>query len=198
MVLPGKSDLMIFEEDIKESLAVLKNGGIILYPTDTIWGLGCDATNSAAVEKIFRIKSRSENKSLLILVSNEQMVDRYVREVPEITYELTSVTDTPLTIIYPNGKNLAQGVCAEDGSVGIRICHDDFCNELISRFRKPIVSTSANFSGNPTPGNFSEIDKSVIDMVDFVVLYRQDDRRKQSASPVIKIEQNGTFKIIRK
>jgi L-threonylcarbamoyladenylate synthase len=189
---------MIFEEDIIKSLTVLKNGGIILYPTDTIWGLGCDATNSAAVEKIFRIKSRSENKSLLILVNSEQMVGRYVREVPEIAYELTSVTDTPLTIIYPEGKNLAPGVCADDGSVGIRICHDDFCNELISRFRKPVVSTSANFSGKPSPGNFSEIDKSVIEMVDFVVEYRQDDRQKQSASPVIKIELNGTFRIIRK
>jgi len=189
---------MIFEEDIIKSLAVLKNGGIILYPTDTIWGLGCDATSSAAVEKIFRIKSRNENKSLLILVNNEQMVSRYVREVPEIAYELTSVTDTPLTIIYPEGKNLATGICADDGSVGIRICYDDFCNELISRLRKPIVSTSANLTGNPSPGNFSEIDKSVIEMVDFVVEHRQDERRKQSASPVIKIEQNGTFKIIRK
>lgn len=189
---------MIFEEDIKESLTVLKNGGIILYPTDTIWGLGCDATNSTAVEKIFRIKSRSENKSLLILVNNEQMIDRYVQEIPEIVFELTSVTDTPLTIIYPKGKNLAPGVCADDGSVGIRICYDDFCNELISRFRKPIVSTSANLSGNPSPRNFSEIDKSVINLADYVVEYRQDDRRKQSASPVIKIEQNGTFKIIRK
>jgi L-threonylcarbamoyladenylate synthase len=198
MAFHGSSSLMIFEEDIKESLTVLKNGGIILYPTDTIWGLGCDATNSAAVEKIFRIKSRSENKSLLILVNNEQMVDRYVMEIPEIIYELTSVTDTPLTIIYPGGKNLAPGVCADDGSVGIRICHDDFCNELISRFRKPIVSTSANFSGKPSPRNFSEIDKSVIDLADYVVEYRQDDRQKQSASPVIKIEQNGTFKIIRK
>jgi len=189
---------MNFEEDILSSLAILKNGGVILYPTDTIWGLGCDATNSSALEKIFRIKSRSENKSMLILVNNEQMVDRYVREVPEIAYELISVTDTPLTIIYPEGKNLAPGVCADDGSVGIRICHDDFCNELISRFRKPIISTSANLSGKPSPGNFSEIDKSVIEMVDFVVEYRQDERRKQTASPVIKIEQNGTFKIIRK
>jgi L-threonylcarbamoyladenylate synthase len=189
---------MIFEKHIISSLTVLKNGGIILYPTDTIWGLGCDATNSAAVEKIFRIKLRSESKSLLILANNEQMVERYVREVPEIAYELISVTDTPLTIIYPGGKNLAPGVCAEDGSVGIRICHDDFCNELISRFRKPVISTSANLTGKPSPGNFNEIDKSVIEMVDFVVEYRQDERQKQSASPVIKIEQNGTFKIIRK
>lgn len=189
---------MIFDEDIKDSLLTLKQGGIILYPTDTIWGLGCDATNPAAVEKIFKIKSRSESKSLLILVDGEQMIGRYVKDIPEIVYELTSVSDSPLTIIYPNGKNLAAGVCGEDGSVGIRICRDEFCQELISRFRKPIVSTSANFSGKPSPENFSEIEKSVIDAADFVVKYRQDDRQKQSASPVIRVEQNGIIKIIRR
>ena len=188
---------MIFDEDIKDSLITLRRGGIILYPTDTIWGLGCDATNPAAVEKIFRIKSRIDSKSLIILVDGEQMLERYAGDIPEIVFELTGVSDSPLTIIYPNGKNLASGVCSEDGSVGIRICHDDFCRELISRFRKPIVSTSANFSGCPSPGHFGEIDKSVVEAVDFVVKHRQDDRRKQSASPVIKLEQNGTIKIIR-
>jgi L-threonylcarbamoyladenylate synthase len=188
---------MIFDEDIKDSLITLREGGIILYPTDTIWGLGCDATNQAAVEKIFKIKSRSESKSLLILVNGDQMIERYVKDIPEIVYELTSVSESPLTIIYPAGKNLAPGVCSEDGSVGIRICHDDFCSELISRFRKPIVSTSANFSGKPTPESFTDIEKSVIEAVDYVVKYRQNDRRKQSPSPVIKIDINGTFKIIR-
>ena len=188
---------MNFTEDINASLITLRNGGLILYPTDTIWGLGCDATNSAAVEKIFKIKARSENKSLLILVNNIQMLERYVNDMPDIVYELTSVSDSPLTIIYSSGKNLAQGVCSEDGSVGIRICHEEFCNELINRFHKPIVSTSANFSGKPSPGNFDSIDQSVIDAADFVVKYRQDDYRKQSASPIIKVEQNGTIKIIR-
>jgi L-threonylcarbamoyladenylate synthase len=188
---------MIFGEDIKDSLVTLRNGGVILYPTDTIWGLGCDATNPSAVEKIFKIKSRSDSKSLLVLVDVEQMIERYVREVPEIVYELTSVSDGPLTIIYPNGRNLAPGVCNEDGSVGIRICHDEFCNELISRFRKPIVSTSANFSGKPSPGNFSEIEKSIIEAVDFVVKYRQNDQQKYSVSPVIRVEQNGIIKILR-
>jgi L-threonylcarbamoyladenylate synthase len=189
---------MKFEEDLKKSLKILKAGGTILYPTDTVWGLGCDATNSGAVEKIFRIKSRSDSKSLIILVDGEAMLERYVKDIPEIVYEITGVSDTPLTIIYPEGKNLAVGVCSEDGSVGIRICHDEFCRELISRFRKPIVSTSANFSGRPSPENFGEIEKSLIDAVDFVVKYRQNDRRKHSASPVIKMEQNGTIKIIRK
>ena len=179
-------------------MITLRNGGVILYPTDTIWGLGCDATNNSAVEKIFRIKSRDENKSLLILVDGEEMLKRYVQEIPEIVFELTGVSDSPLTIIYPEGKNLATGVSSEDGSVGIRICRDEFCRELIRSYRKPIVSTSANFSGNSSPENFGEIDKSVIDAVDFVVKYRQNDLRKYPASPVIKVELNGTIKIIRK
>jgi L-threonylcarbamoyladenylate synthase len=189
---------MIFGEDIRESLKVLKEGGIILYPTDTIWGIGCDATNPAAVDRIFKIKSRSETKSLLILVNGDQMLERYVNEIPEIAFELINVSDDPLTIIYPSGKNLAPGVCNEDGSVGIRVCRDDFCAELISRFRKPIVSTSANFSGKPSPATFSEIERSLSDAVDYIVKYRQDDTIKRLASPVIRLESGGTFKIIRK
>jgi L-threonylcarbamoyladenylate synthase len=189
---------MIFDEDIKDSLIALRKGGIILYPTDTIWGLGCDATNPSPVERIFNIKSRNRNNNLLILVDGEQMLERYVRDIPEIAFELACVSDSPLTIIYPNGKNLAQGVCNEDGSVGIRICHDEFCRELISRLRKPIVSTSANLSGKPSPANFGEIENSVIAAVDFVVKHRRDDRQKHTASPVIRVEQNGTIKILRK
>jgi L-threonylcarbamoyladenylate synthase len=189
---------MIFDEDIKESLVVLKKGGIILYPTDTIWGLGCDATNPSAVDKIFRIKSRNESKSLLVLVHGIQMLERYVNDIPEIAYELIDVSDGPLTLIYPSGKNLAPGVCNEDGSVGIRVCHDEFCSELINRFRKPIVSTSANFSGKPSPENFGDIESRVIEAVDYVVNYRQDDRQKFKPSPVIKLEKNGTIQIIRK
>jgi L-threonylcarbamoyladenylate synthase len=188
---------MIFEDDIRESLAVLRNGGVILYPTDTIWGLGCDPTNQAAVEKIFSIKSREQGKSLLILVDGEAMVERYVTDVPEIAWELAGVSDEPLTIIYPSGKNLAPGVCGDDGSIGIRICHDVFCIELLKRLRKPLVSTSANFSGKPSPANFTEIEKSVIDAADYVVRYRQDDRRKYSSSPVIKLNPDGSIKIIR-
>jgi L-threonylcarbamoyladenylate synthase len=188
---------MVFSEDITNSINILKAGGIILYPTDTIWGLGCDATNQAAVDKIFTIKSRSENKSLLILVDGIGMAERYVKEIPEIAYELTSVSDSPLTIIYPNGKNLAAGICSEDGSVGIRICNDEFCSQLIGRFRKPLVSTSANFSGKPSPSNFGEIDKKLTESADYIVGYRQDDRRKFSSSPVIKVDLNGSVKIIR-
>jgi len=189
---------MTFDEDLRESLIALREGGIILYPTDTIWGLGCDPSNDAAINRIFKIKSRGENKSLIILADGLPMIERYVKEIPEIVYELAEVSDTPLTIIYPNGKNLAAGVCAEDDSVAIRICHDDFCRELISRFRKPIVSTSANLSGNTSPANFSEIEKSLIDKVDYVVKYRQNDLSKSFASPVIKVNHDGTIKIIRK
>ena len=143
-------------------------------------------------------KSREQGKSLLILVDGEAMVERYVSDVPEIAWELTGVSDDPLTVIYPAGKNLASGVCSEDGSVGIRICRDEFCSELIKRFRKPVVSTSANLSGQASPGNFSEIEKQVIEAADYVVKYRQDDRRKYSSSPVIKLGPDGTIKIIRK
>jgi L-threonylcarbamoyladenylate synthase len=189
---------MSFEEDITGALTKLRSNGIILYPTDTIWGIGCDATNQEAVDKVFKIKSREESKSLLILVNSEQMLERYVYDIPEIAFEIISVTDDPLTIIYPRGKNLAKGVCGEDGSVGIRICHEDFCSQLISRFRKPLVSTSANFSGKPSPRFFREIEKDLVDSVDYVVNYRQQDRQMHSASPVIKINADGTIKIIRK
>jgi L-threonylcarbamoyladenylate synthase len=194
----NRQQAMSFEEDIYESLMTLREGGIILYPTDTIWGLGCDPTNSAAVEKIFRIKSREPGKSLLILVDGEAMVERYASDVPEIAWELTGVSEDPLTIIYPAGKNLAPGVCSEDGSVGIRICRDEFCLQLIKRFRKPLISTSANFSGKPSPENFHGIDKALIEAVDYVVKYRQDDRRKYTSSPVIKLGPDGTIRIIRK
>lgn len=188
---------MIFEEDIKKSLITLKDGGVLLYPSDTIWGLGCDATNSSAVEKIYKIKSRETTRSLIILADSEAMVERYVKEIPEIVYELTSIAGSPVTIIYPEGKNLAKGVCGEDGSVGIRICKDEFCRELIRRFRKPVISTSANLSGNPSPSHFGEIDERVIEASDYVVKYRQEDRRKYSASPVIKFDKNGVIKILR-
>lgn len=188
---------MTFNEDIKESLNVLRKGGIILYPTDTIWGLGCDPTNETAVNRIFKFKSREETRSLIILADGMGMVERYVKEIPGIIYELAEVSDSPLTIIYPEGRSLAKGVCGEDRSVAIRICNDEFCSELISRFRKPIISTSANISGRPTPGNFGEIEKEITDGVDYVVKYRQDDRGKYAASPVIKINSDGTIKIIR-
>ncbi|MBA4322914.1 MAG: threonylcarbamoyl-AMP synthase [Odoribacter sp.] len=189
---------MNFEEDIVNALKTLREGGVILYPTDTVWGLGCDATNDEAVEKIFRIKLRNDSKSLIILVDSEAMLERYVKDIPEIALELIEVSDTPITIIYPNAKNLASAVQAEDGSVGIRVCMDKFCNELIGRFRKPIVSTSANISGEPSPANFMEIQDKIIRAVDYTVEHKREDRQKHAPSPILKIEHNGVFKIIRK
>ncbi len=186
-----------FEDDIKNSLVALKKGGIIIYPTDTVWGLGCDATNRDAVNRINKIKSRSENKSLIILVNGLTMLERYVKEIPATAHELIDVSDSPLTIIYPGGKNLPPGICAADNSVAIRICNEPFCNELIGRIRKPLVSTSANISGNPSPAGFDEIDRDLLERADYVVNYRRDDRRKFNPSPVIKVEKTGIIKIIR-
>jgi L-threonylcarbamoyladenylate synthase len=189
--------MMIFEDDIKNSLKILKDGGVILYPTDTVWGLGCDATNQKAVEKIFRIKARSECKSLIVLVDSETMLQRYVREIPEAASEINELSDTPVTIVYPEARNLASGIPGEDGSVGIRITTDEFCSVLIGRFRKPIVSTSANLSGEPAPSHFGEVSGEIMDSVDYTVMYKREDRQKHKASPVIKFEKNGVFKILR-
>jgi L-threonylcarbamoyladenylate synthase len=186
-----------FTEDLRQALNVLIKGGVILYPTDTIWGLGCDATNQDAVEKIYKIKKRRESKSLIILVNGFTMLERYVRNIPDAAATILDVTDKPMTIIYPEGKNLAPGVCEEDGSVGIRICDDDFCNELITRFRKPIISTSANYSDTPSPSNFSEIEDEILRSADYVVRYRQTDINKKTPSSIIKIDDNGVIKIIR-
>jgi L-threonylcarbamoyladenylate synthase len=185
-------------DDIKKALEVLKQGGIILYPTDTIWGLGCDATNAEAVKRIYSIKQRDDSKSMLVLMENPGFLSNYVNVVPEIAYDLIELTDKPLTIIYSGAKNLASNLISQDGSVGIRIASDDFCKNLISRFRKPIVSTSANISGNPAPANFSEIDDQIKNAVDYVVQYRQDDYSKSQASSIIKLGPNGEIEIIRK
>lgn len=189
---------MDYSEDLKSALITLREGGVILYPTDTIWGLGCDATNQIAVEKIFNIKKRRESKSLIILVNGFPMLERYVKNIPDAAYEILDVSDKPMTIIYPEGKNLAPGVCGEDGSVGIRICNDDFCNELITRFRKPLISTSANYTEAPSPADFSEIEDDIIRSADYVVKYRQTDSKKNTPSSVIKVDDNGVIKIIRK
>jgi L-threonylcarbamoyladenylate synthase len=188
---------MDYNEDLKSALNTLREGGVILYPTDTIWGLGCDATDSKAVEKIFRIKKRNESKSLIILVNGFTMLERYVRNVPGVAADILDVSDKPLTIIYPEGKNLAPGVCDEDGSVGIRICNDHFCNELITRFRKPVISTSANYSDSPAPSDFSEIKEEIIRSADYVVKHRQSVTNKKTPSSIIKVDNNGVIKIIR-
>jgi len=184
-------------EDIKAALEVLQKGGVILYPTDTIWGLGCDAANEEAVKRIYEIKKRIDSKSMLILMENVGLLERYVSEVPEIAYDLIELTDKPLTIVYDGAKNLAKNLIADDGSIGIRITTETFTSDLIRRFKRPIVSSSANISGKPAPACFDEIDSLIIDAVDYVVKYRQDDLQKAVPSSIVKLGSGGEIKIIR-
>ena len=177
---------------------MLKNGGVILYPTDTIWGLGCDATNGDAVKRIFQIKQREDSKSMLVLTDNEAKIERLVEKVPDVAWDLIKLSETPLTIIYSGAKNLAKNLIAQDGSVGIRVTKEDFSNKLCERFRLPVVSTSANVSGQPSPQNFSEIRDEIKGAVDYIVSYRQKDTSKAKPSSIIKLEPNGVMTIIRK
>jgi L-threonylcarbamoyladenylate synthase len=186
-----------YDQDIKNALMALRSGKVILYPTDTVWGLGCDPTNAEAVEKIFRIKQRADSKSLIVLVNSADMLQRYVTDIPPVALDMVELTESPLTIVYDKGKNLAAGVTAEDGSVGIRLCLDPFCDELITAFRKPLVSTSANISGQTAPVVFDDIAEEIKDAVDYICLYRQDDRTRSKPSSVIRINSNGAVKILR-
>jgi len=185
-------------DDIKKALEVLKSGGIILYPTDTIWGIGCDATNEKAVEKIYKIKKREDSKSMLVLMENPALLERYVNEVPEIAWDLIEIATTPLTIIFSKAKNLAKNLIAEDGSIGIRFTKEAFSSQLLQRFRRPLVSTSANISGEKSPAYFDEISEEIRNQVDYVVEYRQDDHTPSQPSSIIKLGVGGQIEIIRK
>lgn len=185
------------EEDLKKALEVLRNGGIIVYPTDTIWGLGCDATNEDAVARIYGIKKRSDTKTMLVLMENVNLLERYMDEVPPIAYDLIEVTDKPLTIIYPGARNLAGNLIAADGTIGIRITGESFTRQLIQRFRKPLVSTSANLSGEASPATFADISPDILAAADYVVNYRQDSLHPASPSDIIKLGIGGQIEIIR-
>ena len=187
----------LFNTDIEACLRVLESGGLILYPTDTIWGIGCDATNEAAVEKIFTLKKRIETKALIVLIADERSLLQYVASPHIEVFDYIQGVSKPTTIIYENAIGLASNLLAEDGSVGIRICADEFCKHLIKRFRKPIVSTSANVSGFPPPKVFSDIDIAVKEGVDYVVHYRQDDTVPVEPSAVVKCNKDGSFTILR-
>jgi len=183
-------------KEISNALEVLKNGGLILYPTDTVWGIGCDATNPDAVKKVYELKERQDKKALICLVADDRMLSRYVKEIPKVAYDLFEVSDGPITIIYDDAQNLAANLIAEDRSIGIRIPDDDFCFQLIRRFGKPIVSTSANISTQPTPKSFKEIAPRILKGVDYVVnLHREKICTKPSS--IIKLSANGKVKIIR-
>lgn len=189
---------MNFHDDLNKAVEALKKGAIILYPTDTIWGIGCDATNPEAVKRIYEIKQRQDTQSMLVLMENPNLLNSYIKEVPEIAWELIEVADTPLTIIYPGAKNLAFNLVARDGSIGIRITNEVFTQQLIQRFRKPIVSTSANISAQKTPQNFAEISEEIKKSVDYIVSFRQDDLTRSNPSGIIKVGIGGQIEIIRK
>ena len=184
-------------DEIKKTVEVLRSGGVILYPTDTVWGLGCDATNEQAVKRIFEIKKRADAKAMLVLIDNPGKLQSYVDEVPDIAWDLIEITEKPLTIIYPEARNLAPNLIAEDKSVGIRITSEDFSKKLCAQFRKPIVSTSANVSGEPTPANFSQISDEIKSAVDFVVNFRQDELSQPKPSSIIKLGKGNIFQLIR-
>ena len=185
------------QEEIKKAIEVLRSGGVILYPTDTVWGLGCDATNEIAVKRIFEIKKREDAKAMLILIDNPAKLQSYVDEVPDMAWDLIEMSEKPLTIIYPQAKNLASNLIAEDKSIGIRVTKETFSKNLCAQFRKPIVSTSANISGNATPSNFNQISDEIKSAVDYVVNFRQEDQSKPSPSSIIKLGKGNLFQLIR-
>jgi L-threonylcarbamoyladenylate synthase len=186
------------ENDIRYCSEVLSAGGTILYPTDTIWGIGCDATDPAAVSNVYRLKQREDAKAMLVLVDSIDMLYQYVEEIPEMASKIIEINEEPLTIIYPAGRNLAENLLSPDGAVGIRITLDPFCRELIRRFRKPIVSTSANIAGQPAPALFGEISTAILSGVDYTVTWRQDDTIKRKPSGILKVHLNGEIEVIRK
>lgn len=177
---------MDFEQDIEKCLAVLRSGGLILYPTDTIWGIGCDATNERAVEKVYQLKRRSDEKALIVLVADERDIMKHVAAPDLSLFDYLATTVKPTTVVYEGAIGFADNLIAKDGSIAIRICHDEFCRYLLRRFKKPIVSTSANISGQPTPKNFKEIADEIKNNVDYVVQHRQDDETAAQPSSLIK------------
>ncbi|MDR0824114.1 MAG: threonylcarbamoyl-AMP synthase [Prevotella sp.] len=185
------------EEDIRKAFEVLIAGGLILYPTDTIWGIGCDATNAEAVRRVYELKRRVDSKALITLLDNPVKLDFYIDGVPEVAWDLIELADKPLTIIYDSARNVAPNLLADDGSLAIRVTKERFSQELCKRFRKALVSTSANISGEPAPSNFDEISEDIKSGVDYIVKYRQDDRSKLKASSIIKLGKSGEIRIIR-
>ncbi|MGI6520690.1 MAG: L-threonylcarbamoyladenylate synthase [Fermentimonas sp.] len=185
------------QDDIQKALEVLRKGGLILYPTDTIWGIGCDATNEEAVKKLYALKQRDDRQSMLVLIDRPERLQAYVQEVPDIAWDLIELSDRPLTLIYDGAKNLAPNLIASDGSIGIRVTNESFSQTLCRQFRRPIVSTSANISGTPPPARFNQIQDEVINGVDYIVTYRQDDPSEAKPSGIVKLGYDGTVRVIR-
>ena len=185
------------KEDIRRAVEVMNKGGIILYPTDTIWGLGCDATNADAVRRIYEIKQRTDAKALISLVDSETKVQFYVKEVPEVAWDVMELSERPMTVVFDGGRNLAPNLLAEDGSVAIRITKEVFSKELCMRMKRAVVSTSANISGQPAPRCFAEISEEIKGAVDYICTSRQDEPPTQTASSIIKLGAGGEVTIIR-
>ena len=184
-------------EELQKTVEVLNRGGLILYPTDTVWGIGCDATNTKSVEKVYALKKRTDAKAMITLVASEIMLERTVIDIPEIAWDLIETAEKPLTIIYEKVKGIAKNVMATDGSCAIRLPKDEFCKKLIHRFGKPIISTSANTSGMPTAQSFHHIETSILSGVDYVVNLRQQETDKNTPSNIVLLKNNGEIKIIR-
>ena len=186
-----------FAENVKMAVKILKKGGVILYPTDTIWGLGCDATNTKAVKRIFNIKKREASKSMIVLVEDEQRLRNHAGAVPETIYDLINSIQKPLSVIFPDAHKLAANAIAADGSIAIRITSHPFCREMIRLLNKPIISTSANISGIEPPMTFQDIDSSIKESVDFIVPMEFESINEAKASTIIQLRDDGTFKILR-
>lgn len=184
-------------EELNKAISTLRAGGIILYPTDTIWGIGCDATNPDAVAKIYKLKQREDSKSMLVLIDKAGRIPSYVAEMPDLAWDLIELTGKPLTIIYQKGKNLAENLIAQDGTIGIRVVNHEFCNRLIGRFGRPIVSTSANISGRPSPKSFYDISKEIKDNVDLIISEEFDHPVSDKPSGIIMFGPKGEIKVIR-
>ena len=189
---------MTQKEDIKNAIDAMRKGGIILYPTDTVWGIGCDATNAEAVAKVYKIKQRDDSKALICLADSVDRVQRYVRDVPSVAWDLMEIADKPTTVILDGAVNLAPNLIAEDGSIGLRITNEEFSKELCYRFQKPIVSTSVNISGEPAAQNYCDIAPEILEAADYVCWTRRQEHKPHKPSSIVKISRDGQVTIIRK
>lgn len=188
---------MKVEEDIKKAVEVMKKGGVILYPTDTVWGIGCDATNPEAVARIYKIKQREESKAMICLVDSDNRIQRYIRNVPEVAWDVMNYATKPTTVILDGATGLAPNLIAEDGSVAVRITKEEFSKELCYRMQKPIVSTSANISGEPTASNYRDISEEILSNVDYVCTTRRNEHKPHQPSSIIRLRPDGEVTIIR-
>ncbi|HVW97740.1 MAG TPA: L-threonylcarbamoyladenylate synthase [Mucilaginibacter sp.] len=188
----------MLKEEVARALQVIQGGGIILYPTDTIWGIGCDASNTEAVNRIYQLKQRDEAKSMIILLDTANKLESYVTDVNPLAYDLIEFAERPLTLVMPGAKNISPALINADGSIGIRVVRNKFCEQLINRLRKPLVSTSANISGRPSPQYFSQIEQEIIDGVDYVVNIDQQEKEIKTPSTIMRLAPDGKFEFLRK